>query len=97
MTSIFWFCALAGVGASVARLTPKLASTSSRPCLAETCVPDRLMRGWNPDLSVPGHPELFVIGDLANCKDPRTGKETDRVTAAQFATLLDRVTALENP
>ena len=27
MTSIFWFCALAGAGASVARLTPKLAST----------------------------------------------------------------------
>jgi NADH dehydrogenase len=25
-------------------------------------------------LSVPGHPEIFVIGDLANCKDPKTGK-----------------------
>ncbi|MEZ5392063.1 MAG: NAD(P)/FAD-dependent oxidoreductase [Bryobacterales bacterium] len=22
----------------------------------------------NPDLTVPGHPEIFVIGDLANCK-----------------------------
>lgn len=28
----------------------------------------------NPDLSVPGHPEVFVIGDLANFKDQKTGK-----------------------
>lgn len=26
------------------------------------------------DLSVPGHPEVFVIGDLASLADPRTGK-----------------------
>jgi NADH dehydrogenase len=25
----------------------------------------------NPDLSVPGHPEIFVIGDMASLKDPR--------------------------
>jgi NADH dehydrogenase len=24
-----------------------------------------------PDLSIPGHPEVFVIGDLASCKDER--------------------------
>lgn len=28
----------------------------------------------SPDLSVPGHPEVFVIGDLANFKDQKTGK-----------------------
>jgi NADH:ubiquinone reductase (H+-translocating) len=27
-----------------------------------------------PDLSVPGHPEVFVVGDLAHAKDPRTGE-----------------------
>jgi NADH:quinone reductase (non-electrogenic) len=27
----------------------------------------------SPDLSVPGHPEVFVVGDLANLKDPKTG------------------------
>lgn len=26
-----------------------------------------------PDLSVPGHPEVFVVGDMAAAKDPRTG------------------------
>lgn len=26
-----------------------------------------------PDLSVPGRPEVFVVGDMAACKDPRTG------------------------
>src|SRR5215212_3529503 len=25
----------------------------------------------NPDLSVPGHPQIFVIGDMASLKDPR--------------------------
>jgi NADH:ubiquinone reductase (H+-translocating) len=25
----------------------------------------------NPDLSVPGHPEIFVIGDMASLEDPR--------------------------
>ena len=24
-----------------------------------------------PDLSIPGHPQVFVIGDLANCPDPQ--------------------------
>jgi NADH dehydrogenase len=27
----------------------------------------------NPDLSIPGYPEVFVIGDLASVRDPRTG------------------------
>jgi NADH dehydrogenase len=27
-----------------------------------------------PDLSVPGHPDVFVIGDLADFKDQKTGK-----------------------
>jgi NADH dehydrogenase len=26
-----------------------------------------------PDLTLPGHPEIFVAGDLAHCADPRTG------------------------
>jgi NADH dehydrogenase len=26
-----------------------------------------------PDLSVPQHPEVFVVGDMAAAKDPRTG------------------------
>jgi NADH dehydrogenase len=26
-----------------------------------------------PDLSVPGHPEVFVVGDLAKVVDPKTG------------------------
>jgi NADH dehydrogenase len=28
----------------------------------------------SPDLSVPGHPEVFVIGDLANFKDQKSGQ-----------------------
>ncbi len=28
----------------------------------------------NPDLSVPGHPEVFVIGDLASLTDKKTGQ-----------------------
>ena len=28
-----------------------------------------------PDLSIPGHPEVFVVGDLARVLDPATGKE----------------------
>jgi NADH dehydrogenase len=27
-----------------------------------------------PDLSIPGHPEVFVIGDLASARDGKTGK-----------------------
>ena len=38
----------------------------------ETDKPGRVI--VNPDLSVPGHPEVFVIGDLANFKDQKTGK-----------------------
>jgi NADH dehydrogenase len=37
----------------------------------ETDKPGRVI--VNPDLSVPGHPEVFVIGDLANFKDQKTG------------------------
>jgi NADH dehydrogenase len=28
----------------------------------------------DPDLSIPGHPEVFVIGDLASLRDEKTGK-----------------------
>lgn len=34
------------------------------------------------DLSVPGHPEIFVIGDLAHVKDPRTGNPVPAVAPA---------------
>ena len=36
----------------------------------------------NPDLSIPNHPEAFVIGDLALAKDPTTGKQTPGVAQA---------------
>ena len=35
----------------------------------------------NPDLSIPGHPEIFVIGDLASLKD-ETGKPVPGVAPA---------------
>ncbi|MCI0629352.1 MAG: NAD(P)/FAD-dependent oxidoreductase [Phycisphaerales bacterium] len=35
-----------------------------------------------PDLSIPGHPEVFVIGDLAKSVDPKTGKEVPGVAPA---------------
>ncbi len=36
----------------------------------------------NADLSVPGHPEIFVVGDLAHAKDPRTGEPAPAVAPA---------------
>ncbi len=38
----------------------------------ETDKPGRVI--VNSDLSVPGHPEVFVLGDLANFKDQKSGK-----------------------
>ena len=35
-----------------------------------------------PDLTVPGHPEIFVIGDLAKVKDPTSGEEVPGVAPA---------------
>ena len=35
-----------------------------------------------PDLSVPGHPRIFVIGDLAHVKDVRTGNPVPAVAPA---------------
>ncbi len=32
-----------------------------------------------PDCSVPGHPEVFVLGDLANLTDPKTGRSVPGV------------------
>src|SRR5438067_89210 len=34
-----------------------------------------------PDLSVPGHPEAYVVGDLAALPDPRTGQPLPGVGA----------------
>jgi NADH dehydrogenase len=48
------------------------ASELGRALGVETDRPGRVI--VNPDLSVPGHPEVFVIGDLANFKDQKTGK-----------------------
>ena len=47
------------------------ASPLGRVLAGRTGAPlDRLGRvRVNPDLSVPGHPEIFVIGDLAHCPD----------------------------
>jgi len=36
----------------------------------------------NPDLSIPGHPEVFVVGDLANVADPATGQPVPGVAQA---------------
>ena len=36
----------------------------------------------DPDLTVPGHPEIFVIGDLAKVKDPHSGEEVPGVAPA---------------
>jgi NADH dehydrogenase len=35
-----------------------------------------------PDLSIPDHPEVFVVGDLANLADPRTGESIAGVAPA---------------
>jgi NADH dehydrogenase len=36
----------------------------------------------SPDLSVPGHPEIFVVGDLAACVDPATGAAVPGIAPA---------------
>lgn len=36
----------------------------------------------NADLSVPGHPEIFVVGDLAHAKDERTGEPVPALAPA---------------
>lgn len=44
---------------------------------------DRLGRvEVEPDLSVPGRPEVFVVGDLARVVDPRTGREVPGICPA---------------
>ncbi len=44
------------------------------------CALDRQGRSVvGPDLSVPGHPEIFVIGDLAKVTNPRTGADVPGV------------------
>lgn len=48
------------------------ASALGKALGVETDKPGRVI--VNPDLSVPGHPQVFVIGDLASCKDQKTGK-----------------------
>lgn len=35
-----------------------------------------------PDLSLPGHPNVFVLGDAANVKDPVTGREVPGLAPA---------------
>ncbi len=51
-----------------------------------------------PDLSVTGHPELFVIGDLAKVVDPATGKDVPGVAqpAIQMGRFVARVIARES-
>ncbi len=51
----------------------------------------------NPDLSVPGHPEVFVIGDLAAVTDPRSGTEVPGVAPAamQMGRFVGRLIARE--
>ncbi|MBY0309179.1 MAG: hypothetical protein K2Q09_10595, partial [Phycisphaerales bacterium] len=35
-----------------------------------------------PDLSIPGHPEVFAVGDLTHVVDPRTGQLVPGVSPA---------------
>ncbi|MGZ4815206.1 MAG: NAD(P)/FAD-dependent oxidoreductase [Terriglobales bacterium] len=48
------------------------ASSLGKALGVQTDKPGRVI--VNGDLSVPGHPEVFVIGDLANLTDAKTGK-----------------------
>ena len=50
-----------------------------------------------PDLSVPGRPDIFVIGDLAHVEDPRTGKPVPAVAPAalQMGRHVARIIAAE--
>lgn len=51
----------------------------------------------NPDLSLPGHPEVFVIGDLAHVQDPATGGMVPGVAPAamQMGRFVARIIANE--
>ncbi len=65
-------------------------------CLgAETDSAGRITVG--DDLSVPGHPEVFVVGDLAHRLDPRTGAPVPGVAqgALQMGRFVGRVIAGE--
>jgi len=50
-----------------------------------------------PDLSLPGHPEVFVVGDLAHVQDPATGEMVPGVAPAamQMGRFVARIIARE--
>ncbi len=50
-----------------------------------------------PDLTIPGHPEVFVLGDLANITDERTGKAVPGISPAaiQMGRYAGRIVARE--
>lgn len=50
-----------------------------------------------PDLTVPGHPEVFVIGDLAKVVDPKSGRQVPGVAqpAIQMGKYVAKVLARE--
>src|SRR5690606_13757384 len=47
---------------------------------AETDKAGRVKVG--PDLTIPGHPEVFVLGDLARATDPDSGEEVPGLAPA---------------
>lgn len=51
----------------------------------------------NPDLSLPGHPEVFVVGDLAAIKDEKSGEMVPGVAPAamQMGRFVGRLIAAE--
>ncbi|SNY54193.1 NAD(P)/FAD-dependent oxidoreductase [Paractinoplanes atraurantiacus] len=55
-------------GVSAPPLARKIAAATG----AEVDRAGRIM--VNPDLTVPGHPEIFVLGDMMNLNDPSTGR-----------------------
>jgi len=55
-------------GVAAPTLARKIAETTG----AETDRAGRIM--VNPDLTVPGHPEIFVLGDMMNLTDPKSGR-----------------------
>lgn len=74
------------------------ASALARTITDDEAVFDRVGRvRVGPDLSVPGHPEIFVIGDLATVCDPRTGEEVPGMcpAAAQMGRHAGRVIGAE--
>lgn len=71
------------------------AGVKASPLAAMTGAPiDKAGRAMvAPDLSIPGHPNIFVIGDLAHVVDPKTNQQVPGVcpAAVQMGTFVARI------